>query len=114
MHDLRYANQILTGLKKKAGRGSKTRAIFIDVSLSPLSHVMPERLKETFSLLAEGEGYKNAILNVKTHMLSIRCRKCGKVWKSAKPTFECPSCNSADFELEKWEEFYIDSIRVGK
>ena len=113
MHDLKYAHQILDGIKKARG-SSKNTAIKVDVYLSPLSHVRPEGLKETFLMIAEDEGYKNVILNVNALEFGIHCKKCGKTWKSSKPTFKCPKCDSADFDLEKNEEFYIDSIEIGK
>jgi len=114
MHDLTYANRILDSLKKEVGKRENNTPVTIDVYLSPLSHVTPQRLKDVFSLLSEEAGFVNTTMNVNIAEFCIRCKKCGKSWKSAQPTFECPECDSADFELEKWEEFYIDSIRIEK
>ena len=111
MHDLKYARQVLDGIRKAAGAG-KDAAIKADVYLSPLSHVTPEGLRETFSMVAEDEGYKNVALSVNVLEFCIHCNRCRKSWKSAKPTFKCPECDSADFEFEKYEEFYVDSIRI--
>ncbi len=113
MHDLTYANQILDSVKKEA-KGSKTGRFIIDVCLSPFSHVTPERLKEVFKLLYDKEGFTDVELNVNILEFCIHCKSCGKTWKSAKATFKCPECESADFDIEKWEEFYIESITVGK
>lgn len=113
MHDLKYAHQILDGIKKARG-SEKSAAVKVDVYLSPLSHVTPEGLRGTFLLIAEDEGYKSVTLNVNVLEFCVHCKKCGKTWKSAKPTFKCPKCDSADFELEKYEEFYIDSIGIEK
>ncbi|MDD5496539.1 MAG: hydrogenase maturation nickel metallochaperone HypA [Candidatus Omnitrophica bacterium] len=112
MHDLTYANQILDKLKSKIRGKDKSVNVAIDVYLSPFSHVAPERLKDVFDLLAGEEGFTNTTLNVNIAEFCVHCKKCGQTWKSAKPTFKCPECDSADFELEKWEEFYIDSIEV--
>jgi len=113
MHDLTYANQIINRLKKEVTKHRTTANITVEVLLSPFSHVTPERLKEVFSLLAEDEGYANAVLDIAALEFCVHCKKCNQTWKSAKPTFKCPKCDSTDFELEKWEEFYIDSVRVG-
>ena len=112
MHDLKYAHTILDSLKKEIGKGSKSKKAVVEAYLSPFSHVTPERLKDVFKLIAEDAGYTNVMLNVSVEEFCIHCKKCGQTWKSAKPTFKCPKCDSADFDLEKWEEFYIDSIRV--
>lgn len=113
MHDLKYANQIIDALKKELG-DRRHAAATIDVYLSPFSHVTPERLKDVFEMLAGDEGYTKARLNVNIAEFRIHCNECGKKWKSSKPTFKCPKCDSVDFDLEKWEEFYIESIKVEK
>jgi Zn finger protein HypA/HybF involved in hydrogenase expression len=112
MHDLTYANRILDGLKREMGRRDKSTPANIDAYLSPLGHVTPQRLKEVFDMVSKEEGFTNVALNVHVAEFSARCRQCGHRWKSSLPTFECPKCGLADFGLEKYEEFYIGSIRV--
>lgn len=112
MHDLKYANSMLDSIKKKIKGKPGNIEVDIGVSLSPLSHVTPERLKETFSMLAREEGYTNIGLKISIAELSIRCRECGNRWRSVKPTFKCPKCGSSDFEMEKWEEFSIGFIDI--
>ena len=112
MHDLTYANQIIDRLKKEVANDDKAASMAVEVSLSPFSHVTPERLKDVFKLLAEDEGYTNTVLDITALEFCVHCKKCGKTWKSAKPTFKCPKCDSTDFDLEKWDEFFIDSVRA--
>jgi len=114
MHDLMYANQILGRLKREIKKNDKNRKVTIEVCLSPFSHVKPKRLKDTFALISEEEGFSNITLNVNMLEFCVHCKKCGQTWKSAKPTFKCPKCDSADFEVGEWDEFYIDSIKVDK
>jgi len=113
MHDLKYAGQILDRLRKELKGKDKNTRVAIDVYLSTLSHVTPERLKEVFAFLSKEEGYGRAVLNISIAQLRIKCKKCGHEWKTPEPVFECPKCSSPDFELEKWEEFYIDSVKIG-
>jgi len=112
MHDLTYANQILSKLKNEIKEKDKKANIAVDVYLSPFSHVTPERLKDVFNLLSEKEGFANITLNANIAKFPVHCKKCGKKWESAAPTFECPECASADLEIGKWEEFHIGSVRV--
>ena len=114
MHDLKYANQILDSLKKAAGKRGKNSPVTISAYLSPFSHVAPQRLKDVFGLLSKEEGFKNITLNVSVAKFSLHCKHCGHVWKRSEPTFGCPKCNSTDLELEKYEEFYIESIKFEK
>ncbi|MDD5173662.1 MAG: hydrogenase maturation nickel metallochaperone HypA [Candidatus Omnitrophica bacterium] len=112
MHDLKYANQILEGLKKEAGK-KRDVTMVVKVCLSPFSHVAPERLQETFGLLAKEEGFTNIKLSVKVSEFCVHCKCCGHIWRSSKPTFECPRCGRPDFDIKKYEEFRIDSIKIG-
>lgn len=114
MHDLMYAKQIINKLEENIKNGKKDTNIIVNICLSSFSHVTPDDLKETFSMLAEDEGYVNTVLNVNLTEFCIRCKKCGETWKSAKATFKCPKCDKEDFEIEKWEEFYVDSIEIEK
>lgn len=114
MHDLKFAHSILEAVRTAVGDGDSKVPIVADVFLSSFSHVTPQRLKDTFSILSKAEGFTNIKLNVNTFEFCIHCRKCGNTWKSAKPTFKCPKCDSADFEIEEWDEFYIDSIKIDR
>jgi len=113
MHDLTYATRIIDRLKKEVTKDTATVNVTVEVSLSPFGHVTPERLKEVFGLLAEKEGFANVALEVAALGFRIHCNSCGKIWESAEPTFQCPKCGSADFEVRRMEEFSIDAIRVG-
>ena len=112
MHDLKYANQILDSLKKAAGKKGKNVHAIINVYLSPFSHVAPQRLKDVFGLLSKENGFTNIVLKVGVAEFCLHCKHCGHAWKRSEPTFECPECGSADIELEKYEEFQIDSIKI--
>ena len=113
MHDLTYANQIIDALKKASDGKDKTASMSVDVSLSSFSHVTPQRLRDIFLIFAEEEGFRNTKLNIHTAAFCVHCKKCGKTWRSAKPTFKCPHCDGDDFELEPWEEFYVESVKIG-
>ena len=49
MHDLKYANEILSALKKNITAEDNKSVIVINVKLSPFSHVRPEGLNETLN-----------------------------------------------------------------
>lgn len=113
MHDLTYANMILERVKKEAGGKRNVKHASVDVYLNSFGHVTPKRLKETLKLLVDQEGFTDISLNVHPLEFSAHCKKCFHKWKSAKATFKCPKCGSAEFDLEKWEEFYIGSVVFG-
>ena len=112
MHDLKYANEILNTLKKSAT--GKDKAIVINVKLSPFSHVTAEGLDATFQLLTEDENYGPIRLNIQTSEFIIHCKNCKRSSKHREPVFNCPDCNNYDFDIEKGDDFCIDSIEIDK
>ena len=112
MHDLKYANSILLALKHNADAKNRSAYVVVNVRLSPFSHVRPEGLEETFRLLAENEGYGHVKLKIGTLEFSLSCKECGKVSRHGEPVFECPHCKGYNFDIEKANEFCVDSIEV--
>jgi Zn finger protein HypA/HybF involved in hydrogenase expression len=115
MHDLKFSNEIIFIVKreiKKLGKEAASKPIVVNVSLSPLSHVKPEGLNETFKQLVRGEGFKDIRLNVKPMEFDLYCKACKKLSKITEPVFSCPSCKSGDVDFDMKKEFFVDSIEV--
>jgi len=110
MHDVSYANKIVAALVAQGvPKGAAGRAV-VKVSLSPFSHVKPERLKETARVIAGSEGYQNMALEVRTASFTISCSSCGRESEHREAVFSCPHCGSTSFNLKPYEEFCIDSV----
>ncbi|MBN2453841.1 MAG: hydrogenase maturation nickel metallochaperone HypA [Candidatus Omnitrophica bacterium] len=115
MHDLTFSKEILNALNTRAKSLEKGRKISaINAVLSPLSHVKPEGLVETFRVMAKGTEFENIVLNIKPLKLILKCRACQKDSKVDKPTIKCPACGSPDFDIIHDKEFSIESIEVHK
>lgn len=115
MHDLKYANEILSAIERKAAAEARdivSSKVTVNVSLSPFSHVTARGLKETFGQLLSEATRKNIGLNIIPLEYELHCRSCKNISKGAKPIFECPRCKSADFDIEKEPEFTIDSVEI--
>jgi len=113
MHDIKFANEILLVIKEKLDNDMLSKNIIVNVRLSPFSHVAPERLKEAFGQIIEGESFKKVRLDIKPIEFELHCKSCGAVSKCSKVVFNCPSCKSSDFNIEKDKEFFVDSIDIG-
>jgi hydrogenase nickel incorporation protein HypA/HybF len=113
MHDLTFCQEILTALagKSKKLRGN-TKLKAVNVSISPLSHVTPETLTETFAVMVKDTPFRGIKLNIATLHLGIKCESCKKGFMVDKPTFECPQCHSQALNLIYQKEFIVDSIET--
>lgn len=115
MHDLTFANEIISALQRKLadqGKSSLSKEAVINVKLSPLTHVTPKGLNEIFKQLAEHEGIANARLNIKPLEFEMFCNECKVTSFHSAPVFECPKCGSSNFDIKIEKEFIIDSIEI--
>ena len=113
MHDLSFTKEIIGVLNyklKTIPKGSKITAV--NVSLSPLSHVKPKGLTETFKAMVNGTGFENIALNIKPLGLKIRCRACKDSFLVNEPTTRCLKCDSPDLDIIYDKEFLVDSIEA--
>jgi hydrogenase nickel incorporation protein HypA/HybF len=115
MHDLMFTKEILSALNDKINtipKGSKIVAV--NAALSPLSHVKPETLTETFKTMTKGTKFENVAINIKTLQLEIKCRSCKHTFAVDKPTTKCIKCNDSDLDIVYNKEFLVDSIEIEK
>jgi len=113
MHDLMFTKEILSALNDKLitiPKGSKIAAV--NAALSPLSHVKPETLTETFKAMIRGTKFENTALNIKALQLEIRCRACKHSFFIDKPTTRCVKCDDSDLDIIYNREFLVNSIQV--
>ncbi|MBI4981986.1 MAG: hydrogenase maturation nickel metallochaperone HypA [Candidatus Omnitrophica bacterium] len=112
MHDLMYANKIICFLRENVSAQDRGKRIVVNVMLGPFTHVTVDSLKAAFGAVLAKEDFGNVELCVKKNEVSIKCKKCGFISKSAEPLFSCSVCNCPDFDILSAEEFVIQSIEI--
>jgi hydrogenase nickel insertion protein HypA len=115
MHDLTFAKEIIDALNNRA----KTLNGFYEITivkaaLSPMSHVKPETLKETFASLVKGTPFEHISLRVKTLQLGVRCESCKNEFMIDRPTVSCPECRGSNINIIYSKEFTVEAIEVKK
>ncbi|MCM8760968.1 MAG: hydrogenase maturation nickel metallochaperone HypA [Candidatus Omnitrophica bacterium] len=115
MHDFKFCQEILAALtekSKKSGKAIKIKSV--RVALSPVSHVTPKTLEETFRTMAKNTPFSTVKLYVSPLKLGIKCEACKKGFMVERPTFICPECHSPSLNIIYQKEFAIDSIECQK
>ena len=113
MHDTMFAKEIIDALNGKLKKLNKDKKITaVTVSLSPLSHVTPETLQETYKLMVKSTPFSRVLLKITPLQLGIKCEACKKGFLVDKPTFVCPECHSSSLNLIYEKEFAVDSIET--
>ena len=115
MHDLMFTKEIISALNDKLNELTKgSRIIAINAAISPLSHVKPETLMETFKATVKGTEFENIALKIKVLQLGISCHSCKQSFMIDRPTTKCIKCNSGDLDIVYNKEFAVESIEVEK
>jgi hydrogenase nickel insertion protein HypA len=113
MHDLTFTKEIIDALNtRQNGLPDGSRITSVNAALSPLSHVKPETLTETFKAMTKGTEFDKVDLNIKVLKLDIICRTCKHAFQIDKPTTRCVKCNDSDLDIVFNKEFVINSIDV--
>jgi Zn finger protein HypA/HybF involved in hydrogenase expression len=110
MHETRYINEIIQILHAKLPHDIAPEKVTVLVRLSPLSHVTPLGLVESFKVLAESEGFEKVHLDVKPLEIPLICSACRKISRITSIVYACPQCKSKDFQLSTEREFYVESL----
>ncbi len=115
MHDLTFAKEIIDALNKRARTlNGSCEITAVKAALSPMSHVKPEALKETFLALVKGTPFEHVSLRVKTLQLGIKCEACKNEFMIDNPTVSCPECRSSNINVVYSKEFTVEAIEVKK
>ena len=115
MHDLTFAKEILDALNKRSKTLNGCHEItIVKAALSPMSHVKPEALKETFNSLVKGTAFEHISLKIKTLQLGVRCDSCKNEFMIDAPTMSCPECRSSNINVIYSKEFTVESIEIKK
>ena len=100
MHDLQFAREINRVIKAKLKEIPRAKVQSVKASLSPLSHVTPESLKQAFESLLKEDGLEGIDLSVDILDIEINCKNCDNTLFTKRPLVKCPRCQHADLEIK--------------
>lgn len=110
MHEMSLVQSLMRQVLEVARENRLKRIDEVEVKTGALRQVVPEILREVFSLVAQGtiaEGAKLKIVEIK---VSARCNLCLKVFEPKIDNFLCPDCQQADIKVLLGEEFVLTSV----
>ncbi len=113
MHDMTFASQILRALRGKAMTlGKREKISGVSVGLSPISHVKPGTLTETFKQMASQTEFSSISLNIKPLKIVVECSGCGISFPIDGPVFSCCECGSTSLNIKENKEFLVEAVVV--
>jgi hydrogenase nickel incorporation protein HypA/HybF len=111
MHELAIAEGLVrTALAALKDAPPKSKVTELAVEVGELSTVVPELLKSSFDIAAEGSRLAGAKLKIKKVALVFACRGCGRKFGTGHTA--CPECRSTDVEIVAGREVRLLSLEV--
>lgn len=110
MHELSLCQAIAGVVKTHAADRHVT---VVRVQVGALRQVVPESLSFCWTLVRDHECLSDAELELELVRAEVRCRSCQQQSElSSRWAVLCPSCDSADVEIVRGNEFLVTSLEV--
>lgn len=110
MHELSIAEDIFAIIEQSMGK--KTLLKSVDVTIGPLSGILPDALSFVFAEVAEFKGFGRPKLIMNKTDVKIICADCNERYSTDDLYSTCPKCNSMDREIISGDEFTVDSVEL--
>ena len=112
MHELPVTENILDISLRHARAEGASRITDIYLVLGELSSIVDDSVQFYWDLISEGTIAEGAILHFTRIPITLHCLTCDARYTPSGEDFACPQCSSERVELDRGEEFYIDSIEI--
>lgn len=112
MHEMAVVQSVLNITLDAARKNQAERVTKIRIKMGEFSDVVPQILREYFSIAAQGTLAEGAELELTRTPLIIRCRSCGWEGQVDRQSLVCRDCGSRSFAMVTGREFYVESLEA--
>ncbi len=110
MHELSIAEDIFAIIEQSMGKKASLKSV--DVTIGPLSGILPDALSFVFCEVAEFKGFGRPELVMHKTDAKILCVACNNEYSTHDLYATCPKCNSMDRTILSGDEFTVDSVEL--
>ena len=110
MHELSVCHGLLTQVAEIAHQAHADQVERIRLRIGPLSGVVPELLKQAFSIARYGTIAANAELVIEALPVRIRCTRCGGETDTVPNRLLCGQCGDFRTQLLSGAELLLASV----
>ena len=112
MHELAVCQSMLHQVEEIASREQATAVERIVIRIGPLSGVVPDLLKQAFTIARAGTKAATAELVTETQPIRVHCLQCGYE-SDAKPNrLICAKCGNFRTRLVSGDELLLSSVEL--
>jgi hydrogenase nickel incorporation protein HypA/HybF len=112
MHELAVCQGLLSQVDEIALRENAQRVDLIRLRIGPLSGVVPELLRQAFSIARAGTVAADAELAIEALPVRIRCTRCGAESDARPNRLLCGSCGDYRTQLLSGDELLLASVEL--
>jgi hydrogenase nickel incorporation protein HypA/HybF len=112
MHELSVCLSLLDQVRSIAREHGATRVERILLRIGPLSGVEPPLLENAYPLAAAGTLAEEAVLEIETAPVIVRCRECGAESETAPNRLVCGRCGGFRTDLVSGDEMLLINLEL--
>lgn len=113
MHELSIAIAVVENAERAAREHGAASVESILLRVGELAGVVPDALRFSFGVVAEGTALAGAELVIEEVPARARCTSCGTEFAvGVPPQMWCPGCDQASTELLTGRELELASVRI--
>jgi hydrogenase nickel incorporation protein HypA/HybF len=95
MHEMSIAMSLIELATEEGARLQPSRIAALHVRIGVLSAVVPDALRFSFDLAAEGTRLEGARLEIEVVPAAVSCEACGRESPADAWSLQCPACGGA-------------------
>ncbi len=112
MHELSVCQGLLSQVDEIARREHAQHVDLIRLRIGPLSGVEPELLQQAFGIARAGTIAAEAVLDIQTLPVRIRCTRCGTETEASPNRLLCGQCGDYRTQLLSGDELLLASVEL--
>lgn len=112
MHELAICQSLMQQVETIAEREQARRIISITLRIGPLSGVESELLRQAFPVASAGTVAEQALLEIESQPVRIRCDQCGAEHEVPPNQLLCPACGEHQTRLLSGDELLLASLEL--
>ena len=110
MHELSIVASLFDIMEEKAREHGASKIAMVKLRVGKLAGVVPEFLQTAFDSYKRDTIAAEAVLEIVSVPLRVKCRKCRAVSEKDDFVFICPSCGAAELEVLEGLDLFLDKL----
>jgi hydrogenase nickel incorporation protein HypA/HybF len=113
MHELSTMMRLISAACNAAEKEKAKKITELNVEVGEMTDIVPEYLVKYFPEASKGTLAENAVFNVKSIPVRVRCLSCGREYEpSMERDRKCPTCSSIEARIITGRNTEIASMQI--